>query len=355
MSAQCVTCRQRPAAGPDGKCSVCARTSPDVAGAATLGNGVPVPPPLQAPQPPPQPPRPPQSPPAYGWAGTTGGGTYVPPQQGAPAPYGYPAQPGGPVPPPGAAYPVPYVVTGPPAHFSGAQGLSTALSVLLGIAIAIWGLGIIGGIRMVNVVNDLQDYGGWATIDWAEADDALDFWQGTAAFQGLGLLAIGIVFIVWFHRCRVNAEVFDPVGQRLGRGWAIGSWFVPVVCLWFPKQIANDIWRSSTPWGGDPRLGPVTSWWTLWLCTALTSFAPFAAGDDDEYIDWDELDSTEFLSYVSVLNGISGIVASVLAIRYVRQLTLRQYVKFTQGPGPQGPQPYGPQGGIGPVQPMPYR
>ncbi|MVO85355.1 DUF4328 domain-containing protein [Streptomyces sp. p1417] len=33
------------------------------------------------------------------------------------------------------------------------------------------------------------------------------------------LVANGVVFLVWFHRVRVNAEVFEPCVHRKGRGW----------------------------------------------------------------------------------------------------------------------------------------
>ena len=34
-------------------------------------------------------------------------------------------------------------------------------------------------------------------------------------------------------------------GLRYGNGWAIGAWFVPILSLVRPKQMANEIWRGS--------------------------------------------------------------------------------------------------------------
>ncbi|MFG2227460.1 DUF4328 domain-containing protein [Streptomyces sp. NPDC048644] len=47
-------------------------------------------------------------------------------------------------------------------------------------------------------------------------------------------VATAVVFIVWFHRARVNAGVFAPNCHAMKHGWAIWGWVVPVVNLWSP-------------------------------------------------------------------------------------------------------------------------
>jgi hypothetical protein len=106
-----------------------------------------------------------------------------------------------------------------------------------------------------------------------------------AVLQGLAFVACATVFLVWFHRMRANAEVFDPMGHRMKQGWAIGGWFVPVANLWIPRRIAGDIWRASAP-SGAPRAEVLPSlWWTMWLAgwalgrMASTLFDRAFAGD----------------------------------------------------------------------------
>nr|WP_277347997.1 DUF4328 domain-containing protein [Streptomyces sp. HNM0574] len=84
-------------------------------------------------------------------------------------------------------------------------------------------------------------------------------------------------WLTWFWRVRTNAEALAPGRVRYPAGMAIGAWFIPVCCWWFPKQIINDVWRASSqdldarapsPFGGPQ---PVTgrtltnAWWTLWV------------------------------------------------------------------------------------------
>ena len=71
--------------------------------------------------------------------------------------------------------------------------------------------------------------------------------MGAVWLTVLALLAAAAVFLTWLWRARVNAERLCRAEHRLSRGWTVGAWFVPVVNLWFPKQVVADIWRTSRP------------------------------------------------------------------------------------------------------------
>ncbi|MFJ9736397.1 DUF4328 domain-containing protein [Streptomyces sp. NPDC101169] len=101
--------------------------------------------------------------------------------------------------------------------------------------------------------------------------DALHDWSRFA--QTLTLLAAAVMFLRWFHRIRVNAEVFDPSGHTKSRGWAIWGWFCPVVNLWFPRRVALDIWDASATSANQPGHGLVNSWWTLLMVSLLAGRA----------------------------------------------------------------------------------
>ncbi len=49
----------------------------------------------------------------------------------------------------------------------------------------------------------------------------------TYSFAFVEYVATGIVFIVWFHRLRKNAEVWAGDLQSRKPGWAIGGWLIP--------------------------------------------------------------------------------------------------------------------------------
>jgi hypothetical protein len=96
-------------------------------------------------------------------------------------------------------------------------------------------------------------------------------WRGTDIVRTLDtaidvtMFGLGILFVVWFRRARINAERFS-YRQRRARGWTFWGWIVPIVNLWFPFQIMGDIWRAGLP---DQERGKTAwlpaLWWTCWL------------------------------------------------------------------------------------------
>ena len=85
------------------------------------------------------------------------------------------------------------------------------------------------------------------------------------------VLLTGLAFAAWLFVATRNSRAWgSPV--RHGPGWAIGSWFVPFLCLWRPKHMVDDVWRASHP-SAPPRAplhlvarpGVTLLWWTAWL------------------------------------------------------------------------------------------
>jgi hypothetical protein len=53
---------------------------------------------------------------------------------------------------------------------------------------------------------------------------------------------------------------------------------VPVVSLWFPKQILDDTAAATVPAAGDTRPIASTPYWTLWATSVVLSAAGAIAG-----------------------------------------------------------------------------
>jgi eukaryotic-like serine/threonine-protein kinase len=89
-----------------------------------------------------------------------------------------------------------------------------------------------------------------------------------AVVQLVTLVVGGVLFLAWFHRAYGNLRALGVAEPRYKRGWAIGAWFIPIVNLVLPKQMANDLWRASDPamqpndpgWQGRP-VAPLLHWW----------------------------------------------------------------------------------------------
>ena len=85
------------------------------------------------------------------------------------------------------------------------------------------------------------------------------------------IFVLSILFVVWLHRARINAERLG-YRQRHSPGWTFWGWIIPIVNLWFPVQILGDIWRPGQPERKQrhhlPQLPAL--WWTCWLVSGLT-------------------------------------------------------------------------------------
>ncbi|WTP59441.1 protein kinase [Streptomyces phaeochromogenes] len=140
-------------------------------------------------------------------------------------------------------------------------------------------------------------------------------------------IPVVIVWAFWFQRSRGNAEAFAPGHIRHASGMAAGSWFIPVVNFYMPKQIGNDIWTATTgrPAGAGRWL--LHTWWWFWL-------AYFLAYANDSWASWYDRDlavaATDTIVTSQAANVI-GVVTAVLAIFFVRRLTNLQQARIAGG------------------------
>jgi hypothetical protein len=95
-----------------------------------------------------------------------------------------------------------------------------------------------------------------------------------SALLGILLLPAWILGSLWLSRARSNAALLQPMALRRSSVWSWLGWWVPVVSLWFPKQIVDDSWRITSralPGGGSARSRYRSTglWWGLWLVYVL--------------------------------------------------------------------------------------
>ncbi|MDQ3789612.1 MAG: DUF4328 domain-containing protein [Actinomycetota bacterium] len=148
--------------------------------------------------------------------------------------------------------------------------------------------------------------------------------MGAVWLSVLSLLAAAAVFLTWLWRTRVNAERLCRAEHRLARGWTIGGWFVPVVNLWFPRQIVDDIWRTSRPGvpadtyrvAGLPQSPLVSAWWYTLL--ANVAVVVLLRVETRGAVTLDVLRSAALYGTVSTLLLL---VAAVLLSQVIRQIT----------------------------------
>ncbi|MCC6629863.1 MAG: DUF4328 domain-containing protein [Chloroflexi bacterium] len=108
----------------------------------------------------------------------------------------------------------------------------------------------------------------------AEANDAREATIGIVEF--IIIIVTGIVFLRWIYVSHQNVRATGAKGLSVSPGWAVGYFFIPIVCLWKPYKAMKELWQASA----DPldwrevECGPLLGiWWTLWIAVTVLARA----------------------------------------------------------------------------------
>lgn len=192
-----------------------------------------------------------------------------------------------------------------------------------------------------------------STLSVTEFTPIEDYMATTAGLQiamnvaGMAAIAAGILFVVWFYRAYQNLVPLKTQG-RFSSGWAIGAWLIPILNLFRPKQIANDIWRTSDPsLPAEPgtawlqvKVAPLLHWWwAAWVVASLVGLIVFPISTVTELRGSGTLGTaaepsvTPFLrsfSVTMIATSIATILAGAFAIPVVNRVTERQERRAAQ-------------------------
>lgn len=143
------------------------------------------------------------------------------------------------------------------------------------------------------------------------------------AIYGVVGLAAAVTFIVWLRKVRAAAERFTKAPHRHGRGWVIAGWLIPIISLWYPKQIVDDIVAASNPRTSPQaetlptlRSSVVQVWWATWIASTLVEFA-----DPGFFADQPSARDLVTAALASTAAAVLSIVCAVYAVRVIQLIT----------------------------------
>jgi hypothetical protein len=203
-------------------------------------------------------------------------------------------------------------------------GRAKAVLVLLFIGVAVALGAAVSDILEIDLLNRID--AGELVSDSETTNN--DNRQAAIGLLQLGVgIATAVLFIMWFSRAYRNVERLGARPLRYKPGWAIGAWFVPILNLFRPKQIANDIWRGSDPdmgpnpapgvWHDGPIPGLLFAlWWLLWLVSGLSVGPGILPGDTVDEI------RAQTIRYL--VSDVATIPAAFLCAAVVGRTTRRQ-------------------------------
>lgn len=169
-------------------------------------------------------------------------------------------------------------------------------------------------------------YFGSPEVSGFDADRSIDLILVVSVLATLALIAAGVVVVVWLWRARLNAEQLCFAPHRRSRGWVIGGWFCPVVNLWFPFMVVDDVRRASDPrmsrhaqtLGWAPRSALIGWWWATWLAGLIVGQLP-PVGDEEGLAAIEAIQTGAVFSAVSTSLNAAAAVLLIVIIRRVGQ------------------------------------
>jgi hypothetical protein len=112
-----------------------------------------------------------------------------------------------------------------------------------------------------------------------EAANSNDFRQSIIAILFAILYLFSVVFFIqWFRRAYFNQEIkFKSMASS--NGWVSGAWFVPIMNLFKPFQLMQEIYENAESYLLDKKLidekksrkSIIGWWWGLWIGTGVLS------------------------------------------------------------------------------------
>ncbi len=129
-----------------------------------------------------------------------------------------------------------------------------------------------------------------------------------------------ILFTIWFYKSYANLEnVVDNLEHK--KGWIIGAWFVPIVNLYKPYKIMQDMYLKAQgilnykeSYHKDSISTRVIAWWwALYLISAFSSKISDVILKDPQSMD------TLFTGvYIGVASEIVAVAYVVLSIKLIK-------------------------------------
>jgi hypothetical protein len=219
-------------------------------------------------------------------------------------------------------------------------GLASSLTVVLWITVAVAVLGMLAFANRVTVASDILDFdfrdsGFGELVDLQQrADDADNFVGIAVLLMVVCSIAIFVLLVIWMWRVAKNAELAGRVRPRLGPGWTIGGWFIPLANLVIPVLVMQDLWRGSNPevargdadWRRSAGSAVVGWWWAAHIVAMLR----FGGGGEAE--SRNELETLRTTDALAAGGSLAAIAAAVLLIVVVRRITRRQETLFAGAP-----------------------
>jgi hypothetical protein len=104
------------------------------------------------------------------------------------------------------------------------------------------------------------------------ADQIVTAYDAMTVIIPITMISSWVITSLWLKKLHIAATTTNPTAMRLKRPWVFWSWIVPVVSLWFPKRLIEDLLKSEGSNEAKSLIGKDTlTWWLTWVGFALVN------------------------------------------------------------------------------------
>lgn len=187
---------------------------------------------------------------------------------------------------------------------------------LIWIVLALEIISLISGYFQYDLLQTVSN-GGEISMETANANDTREQMIGIVYL--IAYVISAVTFIQWFRRAYFNLhQKVTYLAQA--EGWAAGSWFVPIVCLYRPYQIMKELYQETKELlikiGININSNFTTSslgwWWTLWIINNIIGQFVFRYSMKAESID-----ELTISTVASIIGNILGIPLALITVKVI--------------------------------------
>jgi hypothetical protein len=214
--------------------------------------------------------------------------------------------------------------------FRDLSGISKKLSVVLLIGIGVHILGIVSSLMQLNLLSHEH-----FSMQSATANDLRE--REVAVLQVLLYIVTAIVFGRWIYLAHRNLPSLDARYLRFRPGWAIGSFFVPIINLWAPYQAMRDLAKASRSprhWELEDTPPVIIIWWMLWLIVGFMERGTGGIGLRAQTAP--ELFNLTVFKLVAAVFSISLYLLALYIVRRIARDQSESFSRMTAGPETSG-------------------
>jgi len=200
--------------------------------------------------------------------------------------------------------------------------LATPLLVLLKVQIFVLVIAIIFDVTQVYLFQQASQ-----GVDVVDSLQTVLNGNGIVALVQVALsLVIGIIFLKWKYRANNNLRKLSTHEFEHTPGWAVGSYFVPIVNLVAPYNAMKEIWTVAHQQEENTRF--LGLWWGAWIVSGALGQLSFRIN-----MRADDLESYTYSAAADFASDGFDVLLNLIAIVLVSRITTAYQQNYAEAGG----------------------